>query len=501
MKLAANAMFKQILEHKLISTSDRVYIFTGSGNNGGDGYELGALLLKANYQHIVVVSVLPQKDRIDANEARTNYLEHGGVEIPFLEFSKEVDEIDVIVDAILGVGVTKRKEEKLEEIKIENKFPFEETVASEREHKEIIIGAAIDYINYCKTKVISLDMPSMLNTDNGCVVENVAGKSAVRANYTITVFANKLGLLLGYAKNYTGEILVALDDLPDFEKVLEDIVGDNKCIAVRYDSIKSLIPYRENCAHKGDAGKLLLIGGNKGMEGALILASQAAIRTGAGLVCAIPLSGSTMQFNIVNPVIMTGSVDNVCVNVRWSDAVVFGPGMGRNITNDDLLGVLRSYGETMKVVDADGLYLLKENQITFKYGCVLTPHVGEAAYLCDVSIRDVYENPIYYAKYIANKYNAICVLKSATTIITNGNNEVYIAATGSKGMASGGMGDVLSGIIGAFIANGVSPLLAALLGVCVHGESGVRAASNGGVVGMCAVDLFPHIRELVSYGQ
>ncbi len=357
---------------------------------------------------------------------------------------------------------------------------------------------AVEFINKSSCEVVSLDLPSLLNSDTGIPVYQVA----VKATMTITVFALKLGLFLGQAKDYTGTNIVVLDNLPGFKKIMESYSLPNYR-SINYQDIKSSIPVRSRCAHKGDAGKVLIVGGQQTMEGALIIAGRGALRSGAGLIALISLSGSHISQNAIQPELMSGSIKDLDSRISWADCVVMGPGIG---ASSEALGVARTvFSKASKlVVDADGLRLLKR---IFSFPrlmsqhrpeiLILTPHLGEAAMLLDSTVSDVIADPLGAATKIAEHYGALVIMKSATTVISNGEQQ-YIVSTGSPGMASGGMGDLLSGMVGTFIAQKNSPVKAAILAVTIHGEAGHCSEVKYGAQGMCASDLLEEIRLLVN---
>ena len=239
------------------------------------------------------------------------------------------------------------------------------------------------------------------------------------------------------------------------------------------------------------------------MEGALITAGRAALRTGAGLIRAVFAGGDRSPLNALNPEIMTGFPENILKDLAWCDAAVAGPGLGRSARSGGLFREI--YGKARKLlVDADGLYWLlrlSENPALMPRSrpetLILTPHAGEAALLTGKTTALVLADPLGTAREISRKYGAITVLKSAATLVSDGEFTV-ILSTGSRGMASGGMGDLLSGVIGALLAGGMDPFQAAVLGVAAHGEAGRLSEEADGALGMAAGDLLPFIRRLIN---
>ncbi len=479
MQYAADSIYQKIRELRL-ANDRQVVVFVGSGNNGGDGYEIAAAMLKDGFSDVSVIRVVPQKAGIDAVHARDNYLGCGGHETDF-DNQELVDGMirdnAVIVDSMLGIGIT--------------------AVGSSQNSQKI--SNAVRLINRLKSErkllVLSVDIPSLLNADNGMPV----GGEAVKADYTYTVFTFKTGTITGRARDFCGKVFAVGNTLPDFESniVAARRSGTEKHL-VAYDDIRPWLPLRSKCAHKGNSGRVLLVGGSSGMTGALILSSLAALRTGAGLITALALSGEHQAFNSVNPCIMTAGTDSLDEKIKTTGALLVGPGMGRNQNAENVFKKCIMSSSSM-VIDADGLYHLHNlGSCEFNTVPVLTPHVGEAALLCDTDASAIESDSVGFALMIAEKYKAVCVLKSAATVIASPDGKVYLTATGCSGMASGGMGDLLSGIITSLLGQGLEPVIAAVAGVLIHGEAGRAEAQEGGNIGMCATDLLPHIRLLVN---
>ena len=442
MQYAAGCIFSRIkallqgLSQGNICKNRDIWIFAGGGNNGGDGYEIATGLVNDGFVNVMVVQVLPQKKQIAACRAREVYLATGGREITFDEgfLKTAVTGNGVIIDAILGIGVTAGR--------MEQKNPVSPSAAK--------TAAAVSFINRIKLLhgegllVISVDIPSLLDADRGIP----AGETAVTADITYTVFTEKPGLLTGRAKEFCGRVEVVADGLPRFKENVAGIIS-GVIPELQYADFKVLrkrLPRRSPAAHKGTAGKVLLVGGSAGMTGALILAASAAVRCGSGLVAAMPVSGENIQFNSCNPCIMTPDISALEERLVWADAVA----------------------------------------------------AGEAARLCGVSVREIEGDMVRYAIQIAEKYQAVCVLKSSSTVIATQEGKCILTRTGCSGMASGGMGDVLTGVIVSLMGQGYQPESAAVMGVLLHGEAGRLEAEINGNIGMCATDIPDRIRQLVN---
>lgn len=478
MRHAAGAVYAGMRKLNL-DRKTRIVVFAGSGNNGGDGYEIAALFAADGYRDVHVFAVLPQKPGIDANLARANCLAAG---VPELTDPAALDGLaargTVIVDAILGIGAARAGDSP----------------------SALKVRAAARLINEFRSSrgclVLSVDVPSLLNADTGMP----AAPECVRADRTYTVFTHKPGTLLGRARSYCGAAETAGGSLPGMADRLREIraARDMKLTLIGYSDVKPLLPRRDACAHKGSAGRVLLAGGSAGMTGALVIAAAGAVRAGAGLVTAAPLSGETAVFNVFLPNVMTAGADALADPAARADAILVGPGLGRDERGARIFGECLAAGKPV-VIDADALYhLAARGGLDHPAGAALTPHAGEAARLAGCSVAEVEGDMAGTALRLARKYRAVCVLKSAATVIAEPSGNVLVTATGCSGMASGGMGDLLAGIIAGLAAQGAGLLRAAAAGVLIHGEAGRAEARRGGNVGMCATDLLPRVRALVN---
>lgn len=425
---------------------------------------------------------------------------------------------DVYIDALLGIGLQGRLK------------------------AEVI--AAIEYINqkrFCPAKVIAIDLPSGLCADTGEVLDD-----AVKADLTVTLIGIKQGLVTGKAAEYCGDIICDDSDLP--EELLTEISPSAKIIS-RDDYQNFLLP-RKKFAHKGDYGAVLIIGGDLSMAGAVQLAALAAARSGAGLVRIATRPEHATLINTQQLEIICHGVNStkeLAPLIASSTVIVIGPGLGQSSwAKKMLLAALHS--ELPLIVDADGLNLLAQKKVV-RDNWILTPHPGEAARLLDDGIENIQADRFSAAQKIAAKYHATTVLKGSGTIVIPtggdscscnvGNRHVCsemhvdvcncgcssttiatpvetsyrasvqcnhiqchcqlpsVCVAGNPGMASAGMGDILSGVIGGLVAQGLDLNSAACLGVTVHAEAG-DLASLDGERGMLASDLLPWIRKLMN---
>ena len=343
----------------------------------------------------------------------------------------------------------------------------------------------IDAVNLSKAKVYSLDIPSGLNPDTG------SGGNSIVADVTIIFAALKQGLLTGRARVCVGELVFV--DLG-----VTEYLSTPSATRVSLDFVRQNMTPRARDSHKGDCGKVSIIGGDIGMAGAVRLAAEACLRAGSGLVTVISRPAHQLAINATRPELMFWGCElvdmEVYLRLGWADTLLVGPGLGQQ---DWGYNLLKAVGLSNKpcVVDADALNMLSVEPYK-QTEWVLTPHSAEAARLLGISVYDVEQDRFTAVKAIQAKYGGVVVLKGPGTLIYDG-IDCYVAAVGNPGLASGGCGDVLAGIIAALMAQGFSLCKAAVMGVVIHGEAADRAAIAG-ERGMLASDLMPHIKHLVN---
>jgi ADP-dependent NAD(P)H-hydrate dehydratase / NAD(P)H-hydrate epimerase len=452
MSRAGNEVF-QCIRIKWPNTQS-VAVFCGAGNNAGDGYIIAGLALEAGLK----VSVYSLSDHAsfkgDAFTSYQNYVEAKGKIIPF-----QVDEFidaDVIVDALLGTGLDR-------------------PVTG-------VYALAIQVINTSPAHVVAVDSPSGLNTETG----NVMG-CAVKADCTVTFIGLKLGLFTGQAADYCGEIFYASLGVPAaiFQAVSSSVVR----------VVKTPLPRRDRCSHKGNYGHVLIVGGDYGYSGAARLAGEASLRVGAGLVSIATRTEHAGLMNLSRPELMCHGVSSarqLALLLEKASVVVIGPGLGQSDWAKELfMATIKS--QRSLIIDADGLNLLARSPVT-NPDWILTPHPGEAARLLSCSTAEIQQDRFTSVSALQAKYGGIAILKGAGSLIAS-EDEIAVSTTGNPGMASGGMGDVLSGVISGLLAQGLSLKNAAQQGVYRHGEAADLAAEKDGERGLLASDLMPYLRE------
>ncbi len=444
------------LVHKLWPDAASLVVFCGSGNNAGDGYIVAGEALLASKQ-VSVFTLSPVENlQGDAFSAHQNYLKLGG---RVIDYHRELEiDADVIVDALFGTGLSRALTGNYAD--------------------------AVDLINQSHSPVMSLDIPSGLHADSGCVLG-----SAVKADSTITFIGLKKGLFTGQAADYCGAIYFSSLAVPD--EIYQTINSNIKRIA------SVTIPKRQRCSHKGSYGHVLVVGGEQGYGGAVRMAAEAAARSGAGLVSIATRSAHAGFIAILRPEIMCHGVESdteLEPLLSRSSVCAIGPGLGKSQWAKALFAATLTAQKNM-VVDADALNLLAEKPVY--YGrWVLTPHPGEAARLLQCSVADIQQSRFKAVVELQQKFGGVVVLKGAGTLIADGQT-ITVSNTGNPGMASGGMGDLLTGIIAALIGQGWSLFDAATTAVYIHGKAADKAAVDG-ERGLLATDLLIHVRQLLN---
>jgi len=424
-----------------------VAVFCGSGNNAGDGYIVAGLMADRGIDVRVIVVGDPKKLGDDAAAAR------GFCETTRAQFVTQMTDQELIVDALLGIGLSGELSSQYAQV--------------------------IDQINDSGKPVLAVDIPSGLSADTG----NVSG-TAIRASATVTFIARKQGLFTGRGPALCGDIFCADLDVPKeiFHSSNVQLLDIEGC---------HLTP-REPDAYKNNFGHVLVVGGDEGMGGAVMMASEAALRVGAGLVSVATRPNNALALTSRRPEVMArGVTDDSELDplIDRASHIVMGPGLGQSDWSRWLFDRVLQAGKP-GVMDADALNLLSRKSVTVD-DWVLTPHPGEAARL----LGDMHENRFIAAGAIQKKFKGVTVLKGAGTLITDG-RVTSVCPYGNPGMATAGMGDVLSGVIGGLLGQGLSPLEAAQKGVVFHAYAGDQAAKQG-QRGMIATDVIPFIRLLV----
>jgi NAD(P)H-hydrate epimerase len=448
----------------------RVAVVCGAGNNGGDGYVLARLAQAAGLETLVLAATPPERLTGDARRAQQEWLAAGGRAHPFT--AEALSGSDVIVDGLLGTG-------------------FHPPARPET-------LAVIHAMNAVRRPVLALDIPSGVDADSGAVHE-----AAVRAEITLSFVGLKAGLFLGAGAAHAGVVL--LDDLgvvppaqPEFTPLMR---------RMDESEIAQALPRRSPDTHKGSSGRVLVIGGGPGMPGAVRLTGTAALRVGAGLVTVAgaaehitAVSGATPEL-IYLPVSSATSLGEA---LEAATVVAVGPGLGTGDWSQRLWSeVLRARrpatGALPTVVDADALNLLALDPMRLPADWIITPHPGEAARLLGVETAAVQADRLGAVRELQARYGAVSVLKGAGTLVAAGGQapEIFICDRGNPGMATAGMGDVLTGVIAGLRGQVPDSALAARVGVLVHALAGDSAAQRG-QRGLIASDVIDELRGWVN---
>ena len=440
----------------------RWQVVCGGGNNAGDGYVLARLAAEQGTTVSVHTLVDPGKLGGDAMIASNDFAASGGIAVPW---AGELDpDADLLIDALLGSGL-------------------ERDVGGD-------FAVAVQAMNAHEAPVLALDIPTGLHGDSGAVLGD-----AVNARVTVTFVGWKTGLFLGDGPEVCGELHFADLGIPLQYRQRE--TGSLRRLSAR--AIRAALPPRPRNAHKGSFGRVVVIGGGPGMPGAVRLAGEAALRSGAGLVSIATHPSQVTAVISGRPELMCHAVssgDDLDELLADAAAVAIGPGLGRSDWAQSLFDKVMDLDVAM-VLDADALNLLAE-QPRQNDRWILTPHPGEAGRLLGVSAADVQADRLNALQELRARYSGTVVLKGAGTLSTSRDGIPWLCTAGNPGMASPGMGDVLTGVIAAFRAQGFDADDAAALGVSVHARSG-DAAAKFGERGLLASDLIGELRSWVNH--
>lgn len=427
-----------------------ILVLCGKGNNGGDGYQVAELARQAGMM-VTLVSVCDPEELVgDAWQAYENCqvdVQIGVAELPSAK-------VDIVVDALLGTGLSGGVRG--------------------------VYADWIEQINQSATPVLAIDIPSGLCADTGRVLG-----TAVQAQVTATFIGRKQGMYTGQARNHCGSIRFA--DLGVRKSVYSQVAPEAGLLTS--EQAPALLPTRTAASYKTQHGHVFVVGGDTGIFGAAVLAGQGAARAGAGLISVYTQPEQGPYVTMAQPELML-----VRDNWQQADVLVVGPGLGQAEFGQSAWQHCLTMHKPM-VVDADGLNLLAAKPLQ-RDNWILTPHPGEAGRLLGVAAAQIEVDRFAAVRKLQQAYGGVIILKGAGSVICGPDGHVHVLDVGNAGMASGGMGDVLAGVCGAMLAQGLDVLEAAKLGAWLHSKAADLAAKDG-QRGMLASDLLPYIRRLL----
>lgn len=466
------------------SNLNTVIIFAGKGNNGGDGFAAASHLENAGFKTIIITTF--PEDFTPNEPAELNFKlakKYNGITISYAPQTADAVQIienhpkAILIDAMLGIGL--------------------------KDKPHTIYSEYIEVINQSRKPVISLDIPSGLNADTG---KNT--NSCVIADATVTMGFIKKGMLLHNAPNVCGKIIVADIGFP--KKITESFSKNKQLNLITPDIFKNALK-RKAISHKGDFGKIIICAGSEKYSGAAVLSTLSATKSGAGLVfSAIPKSLNTTlsiavpeSIKLLLPENKEGclnkkSTGHLKTHLQGKDALAIGCGLGNH---KDTLSFIRETVLTSPIpviLDADGINAFaghKQLLAKAKSKIILTPHLKEFSRISEQSIEEIEQNKIEAIHDFVNETNTIVILKNHHTICVNNDLTTYVNITGNPGMATGGSGDCLTGVIAALIGQKIPLFIACLAAVYSHGLAGDIAATEKGQVALTATDIIEHLPE------
>ncbi len=459
MRRAAQAAFDSIVYHYPLAQT--MAVFCGPGSNGADGLYFSALAALAG--KVVYCHALLDVDHLNEKQKKA-YESAQEAGVIFADSDHVIGEdTDIVIDALLGLGY--------------------------KGELSLAMITLIHLINRSKKIVCALDVPTGLHANTGAIAE-----PCVQADLTISFIAPKIGCYMFRGPNVCGKLIT--NHLGIDPKIIEEQEPVATLLSERL--IRQSLPKRKKDTHKNDYGNVLVIGGDYGMGGAVRIAAEAAMRTGAG---SVTVATRPEHLNVVSgacPEIrcyeVTGGEDLIPL-IEKAQVIVLGPGVGSGEWAKSLFDTVIA-SDKPKIMDGDALIFLSENPMK-RNDWILTPHPGEASQLLKHSCPDIQNFRLESVKEMQMIYGGVVALKGRGTLVNNG-KEIYLCHAGNPGMATAGMGDILSGVIAGLVAQGLTLSESAGVGVLVHARSADMAAQEAGERGLLATDLLPYLRVLVN---
>lgn len=443
-----------------------ILIVCGHGNNGGDGYAIARLLHLKGYQ-VSICFVGNDARRSDENRKQKEIADY--YKIPVKQEIETV-EYSVIIDAILGTGLSRD---------------------IEGEYRKVI-----EQLNRMSGYKVAVDTPSGIHDETGEIMG-----VAFRADLTVSLAFAKRGHVMVAGNPYVGKLCVA--DIGIYKDAISRKEKVTYCY--EFEDFQKRFPKRVENSHKGSYGKVLLIVGSKGMSGAALLCAKAAYATGAGLVHIYTHEDNRVivQESLPEAIVTTyaeydqGQLESL---LEWADVVGIGCGLGMSDLAEQLVEHAIQYANVPCVVDADALNLIAKDRTILekrRQPMILTPHMKEMTRLLGCDMQELQQHKVELLETFVNQYEVTCVLKDARTLIGNANENFYLNVTGNSAMAKGGSGDVLTGMIVGILAQKADVYEAACLGVCLHGMAGDSAATEKGAYSVLAGDIVEYCSKVL----
>ncbi|HIS62370.1 MAG TPA: NAD(P)H-hydrate dehydratase [Candidatus Scybalomonas excrementigallinarum] len=465
MERAALGVTRRLFEHYCLK---RCLIVVGSGNNGADGLAIARQLMEQGIVPEIYCCGTLEKA---TEEFKVQYGILKNLGANFIE-QLEKKPYTVVVDAIFGVGLKREVT---------------------GHYKEVIC-----FLNGLSCPKVSVDLPSGVEATTG----NIFG-CAIKAHRTITFGFYKQGLFFYPAAEYAG--IVELEEAGFHASCLSSV--EEEAYVYEREDVERLLPIRKPWGNKGTYGKLLIVAGGDTMAGAAYLSAYAAYQAGCGMVKVCTGERNRQILLTKLPELLLSSFETkeeaiarVREGLSWADVVVFGSGMGRNEITLSLLRLLLEESKCPLVFDADGITMLENEKWRLKEAkcdIIITPHLKEFSVLSSIPMDKIKENLVKTARDFCEEYPIICALKDARTVVTKQAESAYINRSGNSGMATAGSGDVLGGIIGSLLAQGMEPMKAATLGVYIHGLAGDVAKERLGEYSMTAGNIAEHLHDVL----
>lgn len=465
MKSAGKAVFEEIIANFGLVTNKKCTVLCGNGNNGGDGFVIAKELLKSKAKVQIIYFNEALNFTSDTTKAFSEVSDINKIFYNINSVKEIIEKSDLIVDAVYGTGYNRQLCEQ-----------------------EIIFFKLVNQSNAYK---VAVDVPSGIVCDTGIVLSE-----AINCDITVTFQFYKYCHFIFPSADFCGKVIVKDIGIPKIAWEDEDL----KVNLIDDILINSLIPKRNRNSHKGSFGKALVICGSKLMTGAAYFSVMGALRSGIGLVTlAVPKSILTvMQEKLNEPIFLEYEEDfeNIISSLQKNNVCLIGCGIGLSKTSENLVRKVIQSSNIPLVIDADAITIISKNEEIFnniKAKTVLTPHIAEFSRLCNKSIEEINIDKINTVCDFSKRKNVITVLKGAYSLIVADNGNVYINKTGNSGLAKGGSGDVLAGIIASFIAQGLSEESAAVCAVYYHGLAADNLAKKLSEYGMTPSDLLDEL--------